>query len=584
MTAAAHPIYFGGSFGWLHGSPGRRAALICPALGAEYLVLHRFTRRLAIEFAEAGIPALRFDYPGTGDSPTVPDDGGEVETWLAAIENGIQTLRRNTGATDVVLVGFQVGALLAACGGRNLPDVCGIAMIAPVANGRAYARELKLRASVQSSGAKTGDNGVEHPTGADLEINGFAFSERLRTGLRSLDIATTGSTLAQRYMLLGVPNWEADNKIAAALRSQGHSVIHTPLHGLADFRWHSTFATLPDDAFHELIEWCRSLPSSVTPEAPEIASSPTPVLQEKAYAEIPTCFGPESSLFGIYCKPRNPTPHTLCVVIGNHGANHHVGWGNMYVPMARQLAEIGISSFRFDFAGIGDSSTVAGKAERQLYLSESQDDFREAIDHVVSTYGNSVMLLGHCSGAYQVFYTAISDPRVKSVAMINLATFHWKPGDSLEIAERNSARTMAWYVRNLFRVDTMTRLARGRIDVAHVLRAMGRWLLARLKRLLGRLQRGDSIAQPPVEQHFQSLSARGTSVLLIYSDNDSGIDELALRGGKKITRLPTVSTHILHGADHNVSAHSDRREYFSTLIDHIRRSTPFSEATPSDGL
>ena len=219
-----------------------------------------------------------------------------------------------------------------------------------------------------------------------------------------------------------------------------------------------------------------------------------------------------------------------------------------------------------------------------MYLSESQDDFREAIDHVVSTYGNSVMLLGHCSGAYQVFYTAISDPRVKSVAMINLATFHWKPGDSLEIAERNSARTMAWYVRNLFRVDTMTRLARGRIDVAHVLRAMGRWLLARLKRLLGRLQRGDSIAQPPVEQHFQSLSARGTSVLLIYSDNDSGIDELALRGGKKITRLPTVSTHILHGADHNVSAHSDRREYFSTLIDHIRRSTPFSEATPSDGL
>ena len=439
-----------------------------------------------------------------------------------------------------------------------------------------------MRASVQSSGAKAGNREAETPNGAALEINGFAFSERLRSDLRSLDITITGSNGAQQYMLLGIPNWEADKKLAATLRAQGHSVIHTSLHGLADFRWHSTFATLPDDAFSELIEWCRSLPSPVTPDAPELTPSPTRVLTQEAYVEVPTCFGPESSLFGIYCKPHKCVSSTLCVVIGNHGANHHVGWGSMYVPMARQLAEIGISSFRFDFAGIGDSSTTAGRAERQLYLSESQDDLREAISHVVSTYGHSIMLLGHCSGAYQAFYTAVSDPRVMSVAMINLATFHWKPGDSLEIAERNSARTMGWYARNLFRVDTMTRLARGRIDVPHVLRAMGRWLLARLQRLLGSFPGGNSNPQPPVEQHFQSLSARGTSVLLVYSDNDSGIDELALRGGKKITRLANVSTHILHGADHNVSAHSDRREYFRTLFDHIRRSTPFSAAPRPD--
>jgi alpha-beta hydrolase superfamily lysophospholipase len=565
VSSAGRPLYVDGAFGWLHGSVGKRAALICPALGAEYLVLHRFVRRLAVELADAGIPAMRLDYPGTGDSADLDNAAGdaEVDAWLEAIRRGVRATRILTGATDVVLVGFQVGALLAACAARDVPEVSGLALIAPVANGRSYIRELKLRASVQRSGAAAPQDGTDPSGGGLLEINGYAFPEPLRLALKPLDAVAPPVLRHLDYLVLGLPNWEADNRLVAALHSEGRRVTHGELPGLGDFKWHSTFAALPSGAYHDLVEWCRRLP--VVPDTRDVVrQAPHAELHGASFTEKPGFFGPNSGLFGIYCRPNGPMRGNLCVIIGNHGANHHVGWGSMYVPMARELARLGIASFRFDFAGIGDSPSASGEPGPSLYSAASQEDTRAAVDHIASTYGHSVMLLGHCSGAFQAFYSAVADERVRAIVMTNLATFHWKPGDSLEEAERKSSRTMGWYARNLFRYDTLSRLVRGRIDVAHVLRAMGRWLAMRLRRLAPAGGRAGS-GEPPVLAHFAALSARGTKALLVYSDNDSGLDELSLRGGRRITSLPNVSIRILRGADHNVSARVCRSDYFDAV-------------------
>lgn len=39
--------------------------------------------------------------------------------------------------------------------------------------------------------------------------------------------------------------------------------------------------------------------------------------------------------------------------------------------------------------------------------------------------------IGPCSGAHLGFYTALRDPRIAALAMVNLQLFVWTPGRSL---------------------------------------------------------------------------------------------------------------------------------------------------------
>ena len=67
------PLYFGAGgelFGLYQsaGTPASKAVLLCPPLGQEQIRCHRLYRQLAHALAAEGIPVLRFDYYGCGDS------------------------------------------------------------------------------------------------------------------------------------------------------------------------------------------------------------------------------------------------------------------------------------------------------------------------------------------------------------------------------------------------------------------------------------------------------------------------------------------------------------------------------------
>src|SRR5471032_3025195 len=86
------PVSFGGCFGWLHASdavPQRDAAvLFCHGLMKDGMTAYVSVRRLADLLATRGLPTLRFDYPGTGDScdPDVDREGGHWTMWQRSIE------------------------------------------------------------------------------------------------------------------------------------------------------------------------------------------------------------------------------------------------------------------------------------------------------------------------------------------------------------------------------------------------------------------------------------------------------------------------------------------------------------------
>ena len=85
------PLFFGDPrrslFGWFHPAvpQRRRGAVICSPIGYESILCHRAGRHLAERLAAAGIPALRFDYDGTGDSVGSDHDPGRVRAWIDSI-------------------------------------------------------------------------------------------------------------------------------------------------------------------------------------------------------------------------------------------------------------------------------------------------------------------------------------------------------------------------------------------------------------------------------------------------------------------------------------------------------------------
>ena len=120
MSARAEtelPRHFGPPgelFGVYHAAaiPAAKAVLLCPPLGQEQARSHRLYRQLAHALAAEGIPVLRFDYFGSGDS------AGESGTrdWhrcVADATTAAAELRRLSGCAQVVGFGARAGGSVA---------------------------------------------------------------------------------------------------------------------------------------------------------------------------------------------------------------------------------------------------------------------------------------------------------------------------------------------------------------------------------------------------------------------------------------------------------------------------------------
>src|SRR5271167_3699705 len=91
--ALSEALYFGTDehrlFGWLHRCSGevppRVGLVICKPFGYEAICAHRSLRSFAESAAARGVPTLRFDYLGTGDSAEIAPDVDQLETWTADV-------------------------------------------------------------------------------------------------------------------------------------------------------------------------------------------------------------------------------------------------------------------------------------------------------------------------------------------------------------------------------------------------------------------------------------------------------------------------------------------------------------------
>jgi len=152
------PFYFVNGnhrlFGILHGTekPSRGTGyVLCYPFAEERLWAQRVFVKFARELARRGVPALRFDFQGNGDSEGIFEDG-DVETFLSDIDCAMRTLREKVpGITRVGLIGLRLGATLAALAAdRN--DVSRLILWDPIIDGNQYMHEI-LRSNLMTQTA-----------------------------------------------------------------------------------------------------------------------------------------------------------------------------------------------------------------------------------------------------------------------------------------------------------------------------------------------------------------------------------------------------------------------------------------------
>jgi exosortase A-associated hydrolase 2 len=200
------PFYFSrrGSrlFGLLH-QPAQGQAdvgvVMSHPFGEEKLWSHRVFVVFARTLAARGVPVLRFDYTGAGDSE---GDTGQVDvdTWLDDLGAAVAALgERAPGATRIGLVGLRFGATLAAAFAERArargdsPAVLAAPLVLwdPVLDGEAYIQEL-LRINLSTQLAVYGKVRESREQMVErIRAGGTANVEGYEIGQGLLDSATT---------------------------------------------------------------------------------------------------------------------------------------------------------------------------------------------------------------------------------------------------------------------------------------------------------------------------------------------------------------------------------------------------------
>jgi alpha-beta hydrolase superfamily lysophospholipase len=130
-------------------------------------------------------------------------------------------------------------------------------------------------------------------------------------------------------------------------------------------------------------------------------------------AETIVRFGAEHRLLGVLNHREEDAPWACLLV--NVGVTQHIGPRRLNVKLARRLAHLGVSSFRFDLSGLGDSLAADPHAG---YADQSVTDMQHAMDEITVRAGiRNFVILGICSGAVVAYRVAQQDERVVGLMM-----------------------------------------------------------------------------------------------------------------------------------------------------------------------
>jgi alpha-beta hydrolase superfamily lysophospholipase len=594
------PLYFGREsrplFGWLY-SPQPSAQrpvglVICNPFGNEAVCAQRTLRHIAERASRAGIPALRFDYDGTGDSAGSDDDPDRLKSWLASVHSAADELKNSAGVQRVCFLGIRLGSTLAAAVAAHRNDVAALVAIAPVTSGKAYVREMRLLRRAMEAKRDRAQDGQDEI----LEAAGFVLSAETQASLGALDLSTLG-WIAPDVLVLERAELPGNTGWMESLRAAGVRVDRMAVPGYAEMMLDSHESVVPHEMIKTALDWLSALlrPGTGGKLAPsqsplstlaEILDSPqnSPAdriaLSRTGPDSAPAMLGREravrfGTLFGIVSLPQDKSGAPVAangkaVILLNAGAVHRIGPSRLYVSIARHLAAQGYTALRMDISGIGDSRPRPGAPENVVYSEHAVDDLRQALEFLRNDWNiTEVHAVGLCSGAYHAFKAAVAGLPLSGVVVINPLTFFWTEGMSLQYADHRVASDIRRYRTNAYRIAPWIKLLRGNVNLWELFQVLAR-RTARLA--LTPLRSAARTLRIPFRNDLPSellaIVRAGIRLRFVFAARDPGCELLNNLGGAVARRLRArgaIGVQLIEGADHTFTDSAARATLLAAL-------------------
>jgi alpha-beta hydrolase superfamily lysophospholipase len=559
-------------FAFFHpaGAGASTGVLVCPPFGWDDTCSYRSRRDWAMALADAGLPAMRIDLPGTGDSAGSAGDGGLVSSWTAAVTSAAQSLRALSGCERLAAVGIGLGGLVAVNALGDGAELEQIVLWGVPAAGRTLVRELRVFAGLEESGPAPDPATDSAPLlEGSVWAGGFLLGADTAAELQALDLAATdlSGTALRRALLLERDGISVDAGLRSHLLACGVAVDVARGDGYGAMMAKPHYARTPRQVIDNVTAWLDpSLTNGSVATASGVGTAPRHARGGDAGAsEAMLVSGgalrehalhieqPFGELFGIVSEPNGRAPADVCVILLNAGAIRRVGPNRMWVEAARRWAATGVRTLRLDLEGIGDAD---GDAERfselaELYTPRMTAQVGAAIDALAERgLGRRFVLCGLCSGAYWAFHAAHGDERVIAALLLNPQALVWDP--SLETARE---------LRKGMRGSSMRRVLGGEVPLERLVGFALAAPLALPRRALKR--RGDRAA---ILDTARTIAERGQQLSFIFSGNEPLLEELEHDGSTAVlTAMPNVTLETIPGRIHTLRPREAQRRAHEAL-------------------
>jgi alpha-beta hydrolase superfamily lysophospholipase len=524
------PVVFNGHAGALHWPVGQIphgvAVVLCAPLGREARCAYRPLYLFAEAIAAQGVPVLRYDHLGDGDSLPIGAELDQWPLWVAGVEQAAAFVRAHTGTDSLVLGGLRIGASLAAVAAHSVkPD--GLMLLAPLASGRAWIRELRIAAAMA---------GLPPSADGAIELDGLRLSPATLASLQGVDLKGLPPAAADTFLALPTP----DPRLSASL---GPRVRSVRFDGYVELFRDPQLNTPPGAVFEAAAAWLEGQATAM-PDA-EPAPPPAPAcLVADDWTETPVTFGKD--LRGVLCLPLRGAAREG-VIFGNTGGDPRSGVGGFATRACRALASRGVAALRFDFAGLGESASPDAW-RTHVYETPRTADFRAAADLLAQEGYDDPVLAGVGSGGYQALRAAIDDPRFRRLMAIN-ARLVWRPGDRLEARRADVRAVRQVNLQALTGRSGWRRLLAGEVDVAAGLAA----LFSQLRRR-ARLRPPDAACRR-ARAEIARIAAGRVQVRILVGAADDSLRRLEADFGPQgrwLARRPGAEVAVIDHLDHGL--------------------------------
>ncbi|MBS2012635.1 MAG: hypothetical protein JST00_07110 [Deltaproteobacteria bacterium] len=547
--------------------------MICPPHGWEGIQFYETLQLLATSLAAAGFPTLRLHYDGTGESFGTDEDPDRVGAWTESIRRAVTAMKALPGAPEVGLVAVRMAALLAGAVASET-EIARLVLWEPCVTGASYTREMEILASASPRAVqKEGSAGTSY----GVEAGGYVLTRDTVTALGAIDLSKT-TPLGKPDVLMICRDDRPPvfaKKLAVHLEGLG---LPTKLEQLPGYKEAMTY---PEKAkpgvvmIERIRDWAveRSQPIGDGASAADAAPVSLALAAEGAVLRTrrrAIRFGPDHRLFGVLTEPVTPpaSPKRPVLMLTG-GVVPRISVNRMYVVVAERLASMGHTVLRMDVSGICESPPAPGAAPNDPHAASLLGDAKAAVELLLAeTKSDTIALLGLCSGAYASFQTALADPRVRNIVLLNPEVFHLKDG-SPKFSETEQSHAARHYKESLLDPAKWKKLLTGKANLRYIAGFAVAKAKTTVEKAKERISARVTKAPQGLAGDLHRFATKGVKVTVVMAHGDSGYEALMSQLEAELDGLKRVGfrLELTPGPDHTFNDFSTREPLIEQLVE-----------------